>query len=392
MIPAVLVLNTGSSTLKFHAFRRAGRVPELFGLIDRFGAPDATLTLTRHGGITQIQRLPESGVEPCMKVLLQALDEAGLQIDAAMHRVVHGGGKYSGPTRLDPALRKNLQALVPLAPLHQPVCLAVMDALAAWRPELTQIACFDTAFHSSAPASHVRFAIARHWHEAGVKRYGFHGLSYASIARRLPALGLDKAKVVVCHLGGGASACALEAGRSVASSTGFSALDGLMMGTRPGTLDPEVVLYWIEQKGMSVAQVREELYRKSGLLGVSGQSADMRALLASERPEAAEAVELFCQRVAREVASLATVLGGLDAVVFTAGIGEHAPEIRARILRQLAWLGFDLDEDANNVHAVRISSTTSARSAWILASDEEGEMLREGLALLESDDVAATTP
>lgn len=385
MSQVLLVLNAGSSTLKFRAFRRKDCMLELFGQINHFGAPSATLTLTRQGGMTQTRRLSEHSVRQCTDVLVQALAEADLQIEAAIHRVVHGGGKYSGPVLLDPVIRKNLEALIPLAPLHQPASLAVIDSLHVRQPSLPQIACFDTAFHSGGADRFSRFAIARHWHEAGVKRYGFHGLSYASIARRLSTLGLDKAKVVVCHLGGGASACALNAGQSVAASTGFSAVDGLMMGTRPGTLDPEVVLYWIEQKGMSVPQVREELYRKSGLLGVSGVSSDMRTLLASDRPEAAEAINLFCDRAAREVASLATALEGLDALIFTAGIGEHSPEIRARILKRLAWLGFELDEEANNVHAVRISTKISTRSAWVLAADEEGEMLREGLSLLNGE-------
>lgn len=391
MTPVLLVLNAGSATLKFRAFRRSDRVPELFGLIDHFGRANSTLTLTRQGGITQTHRLTDANLGRSLDLLMQALAEAGLQVEAAIHRVVHGGGKYIGPALLTPEVRKHLEALIPLAPLHQPVSLAVIDHLKAWQPQLAQIACFDTAFHSGQPSRHSRFAIARHWHEAGVKRYGFHGLSYASIARRLSTLGLDKARVVVCHLGSGASACALEAGQSIAASTGFSTLDGMMMGTRPGAIDPEVVLYWIEQKGMTVTQVRDELYRKSGLLGVSGVSADMRALLASDSTAAAEAIELFCDRAAREVASLATALGGLDALIFTAGIGEHSPEIRARILNRLAWLGLELDQEANHAQAVRISSSASSRSAWILAADEEGEMLREGLALLESDAIAAET-
>ncbi|MEO3961764.1 hypothetical protein [Chromobacterium piscinae] len=215
-----------------------------------------------------------------------------------------------------------------------------------------------------------------------MRRYGFHGLSYAAIARRLPEIGLAHGKVVVCHLGSGASACAIESGKSVASSMGFSAVDGLMMGSRPGYIDPEVILYWQEHEGMGVKDVRRELYKNSGLLGVSGVSADMRELLASELPEAREAVELFCYRAAREAASLAAAMRGLDGLVFTAGIGEHSAEVRARILQQLSWLGFELDHAANLAHARRLTAAGSRLPAYVLPTDEEGEMARQAARLL----------
>lgn len=384
MSQVYLTLNAGSSTLKLSAWRHDSSTRVLDGLIDHFGAAGSSLRLSRPGGAMQSRPLAKPDPRSAVQALLAALESLDLQPLAAIHRVVHGGNRYSDPVRINGEVRADLEELIPLAPLHQPASLAVIDALSLWQPKLTQIACFDTGFHHVEQSRFNRFAIARHWYDEGVRRYGFHGLSYASIARQLPEIGLAHARVVVCHLGSGSSACALQNGQSVATSMGFSALDGLVMGTRPGTLDPEVVLYWIEQKGMTVNDVRNELYRNSGLLGLSGLSADMRELLASTRPEAFEAVEIFCDRVAREVASLATALDGFDALVFTAGIGEHSPEIRARILKRLAWLGLKLDDAANTTagHRQRITKATSKRVAWVLATDEEGEMLREGLALL----------
>jgi acetate kinase len=385
MTPVYLTLNAGSSTLKLSAWRRDNHARVLDGMIDHFGAAGSSLTLSRPGGAKQSKPLDKPDPRSAVQMLLAALESLDLQPVAAIHRVVHGGSRYSDPVRIDGEVRADLEELIPLAPLHQPVSLSVIDALSLWQPKLTQIACFDTGFHHVEQSRFNRFAIARHWYDEGVRRYGFHGLSYASIARQLPDIGLAHSRVVVCHLGSGSSACALQNGNSVATSMGFSALDGLVMGTRPGNLDPEVVLYWIEQKGMTVNDVRNELYRKSGLLGLSGLSADMRELLASTRPEAFEAVEIFCDRVAREVASLATALDGFDALVFTAGIGEHSPEIRARILKRLAWLGLKIDDEANTGagHRQCITKPTSKRAAWVLATDEEGEMLREGLNLLE---------
>lgn len=375
MRPVLLALNAGSSTLKFRAYTPDGREELIVGLVDHINSPRCTLTLRSASGDIAHSRELDGG--HALDGTLAALRELGLDVGAVVHRVVHGGGHYAGPVRLDATTRAALQDYVALAPLHQPVSLATIDALAAGHPELPQYACFDTAFHHGQPPLSTRFAIARHWHDDGIRRYGFHGLSYAAIARRLPELGLGNARVVVCHLGSGASACALRAGQSVASSTGFSAADGLMMGTRPGTLDAEVVLHWQEHYGMDIAAVRQELYKRSGLLGVSGLSSDLRVLLTSEAPEAAEAVELFCERVAQEVARLAAVMQGLDAVVFTAGIGEHSPVVRARVLGKLAWLGFALDEAANAAHGPRLTRADSPRQAWVLATDEEGEMARE---------------
>lgn len=385
MSKALIAVNAGSATLKFRAYSPNGRTLLARGMVDRFGMEDSTLELDA-GSQHQRLQLAGSSRDEAIGAVLNLLADLSLQPLAVAHRVVHGGADYHAPVVLTAEVLDDLAALIPLAPLHQPVSLAVMSAFARLDAQLTQIACFDTAFHCGQPAIATRFGIARHWHDAGIRRYGFHGLSYASIARHLPELGLADARVVVLHLGSGASACALHAGQSVASSMGFSAVDGLMMSSRPGNLDPEVVLYWMEHAGMDVAAVRQELYKKSGLLGVSGGlSADMRELLASKEDAAREAVELFCYRAAREVASLATAMRGLDAIVFTAGIGERSPEVRTRILKQLAWLGFEADLAANLSHATRLTAASSPRHAYVVATDEEGEMARQAAALLAGD-------
>ena len=381
---ALIAINAGSATLKFRAYQPDGVQLLARGLVDRFGAAGASLELDYGGRQTRVT-LAGSGRDEAVAAVLNVLADKGLKAVAVAHRVVHGGDRYTSPVVLTPDVVDHLAELIPLAPLHQPASLGVMSAFARLDRQLTQIACFDTAFHCGQPEVATRFGIARHWHEQGIRRYGFHGLSYASIARRLGDMALASQRVVVCHLGSGASACAIHDGRSIASSMGFSAVDGLMMGTRPGNLDPEVVLYWLEHEGMDIAQVRQELYKHSGLLGVSGLSADMRELLASKEPAAKEAIELFCYRAAREVASLATAMKGLDAVVFTAGIGERSPEIRARILKQLSWLGFEVDLAANLARSQRITTPHSTRHAYVIATDEEGEMAREAAALLSGD-------
>ena len=380
MKKALIAVNAGSATLKFRAYQDGALVAR--GLIDRMGMAGSALTLCAADGAPLAQHPVGASREAAAAAMLDALGAAGLTPGAVVHRVVHGGGVYTDATEITPEVRETLARFIPLAPLHQPASLAVIDAFALTHPEIRQIACFDTAFHAGQDTLATRFGIARHWHDEGVRAYGFHGLSYAAITRQLPPLGLADARVVVCHLGSGASACAIRAGQSVASSMGLSALEGLMMGTRPGRLDPEVLLYWQERHGMDVAAIRDELYKRSGLLGVSGISADMRELLASRQPEAAEAVELFCYRVAREVVSLAAAMGGIDALVFTAGIGERSPEIRARVLSRLAWLDFALDTAANDAGGARLTREDSPRHAWVLATDEEGEMALEAAPLL----------
>ena len=384
MIKALIAVNAGSSTLKFRAYAMEGGALLMRGLIDHFGLPHTSLSLhdTLHQQLEE-RELGDDSREAAVAAMINTLADHGIAVTAVVHRVVHGGSRFHQITRLDESVCQALDDYVPLAPLHQPVSLQVIEAFRTVDAALLQLACFDTAFHASQPEVATRFGIARHWHEEGVRRYGFHGLSYASISRRLPELALAGSKVVVCHLGSGSSACAIEHGQSAASSMGFSAVDGLMMGTRPGYLDPEVVLYWMEHEGMGVSEVRRELYKNSGLLGVSGGlSADMRELLASPLPAAREAVELFCYRIVREIASLAAAMKGLDAIIFTAGIGEHSAEVRGRVLGQLAWLGFEINHAANLAHARQLTTAESQHHAYVLDTDEEGEMARQAFTLL----------
>lgn len=390
MSATLLVLNAGSATLKFEFFGLGGAEPRPLarGLIDGIGKASARLTLhAADGGHALFEDALVAGEHHhALQAVFDCAARHDWQLAAVAHRVVHGGTRFHGATRLDAEAIADLRALVPLAPLHQPVSLAAIDTIAELAPAIPQIACFDTAFHATQDPLATRFGIASHWHDDGVRRYSFHGLSYAAIARQLPAvLGQEEAdkRVVVLHLGSGSSACALYRRRSVATSMGFSAVEGLMMGTRPGNLDPEVVLYWQEHEGMSVAEVRAELYKRSGLLGVSGGiSADMRELLASDAPAAATAVDLYCYRAAREVGALAVQAGGLDHIVFTAGIGEKSAAVREKILTRLAWLGFAIEPDANTRNAPRISRDTSLGHAWVIRTDEEGQMAREAAALL----------
>jgi len=305
-------------------------------------------------------------------------------VAAIGHRIVHGGDGFAGPVRIDGDAIAALEALVPLAPLHQPQGLRLVRAIARLRPGLPQTASFDTAFHRSHADVVRRFAIPRALHDQGVKRYGFHGLSYkfiaAELARREPKLA--GAKVVAAHLGSGASLCALEGGVSRDTSMGFSALDGVPMATRCGAIDPGVLLHLIGSNGRTTKDVEDILYRRSGLLGISGISADSRELLESDRPEARQALDVFTFRVAGEVARLATTLGGLDALVFTAGVGENQPRIRADVAARLAWLGLELDETANAADAGTICSPSSRISAFVIATDEEQVIADEALSIL----------
>jgi acetate kinase len=308
---------------------------------------------------------------------------------AAGHRVVHGGSLYSIPVRISSTVIDDLRRLVPLAPLHQPRNLAAIVAISKLHPELPQVACFDTAFHHTQPEIAAAFALPRTITAQGVRRYGFHGLSYEYIASVLPnVLGPVAAdgRVVVAHLGSGASMCAMHRRQSVATTMGFTALDGLPMGSRCGNLDPGVILYLMQEKGMTPQAVSDLLYHSSGLLGVSGVSDDMRTLLASDDPLAANAIALFIYRIGRELGSLAASLGGLDALVFTAGIGEHASEIRRRACEQAFWLGVELDDAANAAGAIRITTPGSKTSAWLIPTNENLMIAQHTWHLTESDE------
>jgi acetate kinase len=300
------------------------------------------------------------------------------------HRVVHGGQHFIAPIRLDRAVVEQLKTLVPLAPLHQPHNLAPIEMALAQTPDLPQVACFDTAFHRSNSEVAQLFALPYELYEAGVRRYGFHGLSYEYIASVLPTLAPRAAagKTVVLHLGNGASACAMQGGRSVASSMGFTALDGLPMGTRCGSVDAGVLLYLMDQRGMDARAIEKMLYQQSGLLGLSGLSSDMRVLLASDAPRAKLAVDVFVYRIQREIGSLAAALGGLDALVFTAGIGENSAEVRRRVAAGLGWLGVALDDPANQAGGPAISSAGSRCAVWVIPTDEELMIARHTLDVL----------
>jgi acetate kinase len=321
-----------------------------------------------------------------LAVLAQAIGAraGGLDVAAVGHRVVHGGAEHSRPIVVDDAVLAKLEKFVPLAPLHQPHNLSAIRAARQALPGVPQVACFDTAFHRGHEPAAELFALPYELYEAGVRRYGFHGLSYEYIAATLPEAAPEIAagRVIVAHLGSGASLCALKGGRSVDSTMGFTALDGLPMGTRSGQLDPGVVLYLMQARGMTAKEVEGLLYKRSGLLGISGVSNDMRDLLASKEPRAKLAVDYFIFRVARETAALASALGGLDGLVFTAGIGERSAEIRRRVCQSLAWLGVELDAAGNERGGPRISREGTTPSAWVVPTNEELMIARHARALL----------
>jgi acetate kinase len=322
-----------------------------------------------------VDGLAEDGHERALAAALDRCraDLAGNRVVAVGHRVVHGGVEFAAPVRIDDTVLAKLESLVPLAPLHQPHNLAAVRAVLRLAPQLPQVACFDTAFHRTQPEVAQRFGLPRRFTDEGVRRYGFHGLSYEYVASVLPRHDGRAAagRTVVAHLGNGASLCALLGGKSVATTMSFTPVDGLVMGTRCGALDPGVMLYLADRHGMDARALEHLIYHESGLLGVSGVSGDMRALLASADPRPAEAVELFVYRIGREIGSLAAALGGLDALVFTGGIGENAAAVRARVCRAARWLGVELDETANEAGGPRISSPGSRTTAWVIPTNEE---------------------
>ena len=395
MSDAILVLNAGSSSIKFSLFEGHMR-PGPSGLIcngefDGIGHRVHFVARGKSGTSLADQRLAEATThEDALATLLNWVERQfpNNRLVAAGHRVVHGGSIYYIPVLIDPSVIDALHHLIPLAPLHQPHNVAAITAVANLHPALPQVACFDTAFHHARPEIAAAFALPRSITDQGVRRYGFHGLSYEYIASVLPdVLGSAAAdgRVVVAHLGSGASLCAMHRRQSVATTMSFTPLDGLVMGTRCGDLDPGVILYLIQEKGMTPQAVTDLLYHSSGLLGVSGISDDMRILLASEDPLAANAVALFVYRFSQELGSLAASLGGLDALVFTAGIGEHAPEIRRRACQHASWLGVELDDAANASGAARISTPASTVSVWVIPTNEDLMIARHTSDLTEGD-------
>ena len=390
---AILVLNAGSSSLKFQIFGLEAGAPEMQvkGQIDGIGTRPEFKARDRAGtGLADRVLAPDEARDlPFATRFLRGWLSGltGFTLRAIGHRVVHGGTDYAAPVRIDADVLARLTALESLAPLHQPNNLAPIRLMMQASPDLPQVACFDTAFHRGHPAVADTYAIPRALHDAGIRRYGFHGLSYDYIAHRLPQVAPDlaQAKVIVAHLGSGASMCAMAAGRSVESTMGFTALDGLPMGTRPGQLDPGVVLHLMQGMGMSADQISDLLYRQSGLKGLSGISNDMRDLQASPDAQAAFAIDHFIHRAAMAVGALAAAMDGVDALVFTAGIGENSPAIRAALCARLAWLGAALDVDANEAGATVISAPSARLKVLVIPTDEELMIARQTLAVLEGE-------
>lgn len=385
MADGILVINAGSSSIKFCLYSAQGKTLDTLarGQVEGIGVRPHFIARDGAGHTLMEQHWdnPVTPRETLLGILLDWLDgQLGQgKLLAAGHRVVLGGERYRTPVQVDDEVLAYLSSLIPLMPLHQPGNLAPIRELANLKPDLPQVACFDTAFHASNPRLSRLYGLPRELTDAGVLRYGFHGLSYEYIASRLADLDGRAAsgRTVVAHLGSGASMCALKGGKSVASSMGFSALEGLVMGTRPGNLDPGVMLYLMRSRGMDAARLEKLLYKESGLLGVSGISSDLRDLEASDHPHAREAVALFIYRIGRELGSLVAAIGGLDALVFTAGIGENSAAVRAAVCEQAAWLGIELDAGANARHASCISTPESAISVWVLPTDEELMIARQ---------------
>jgi len=394
MTDAILVLNAGSSSIKFSLFGQtdadADPASIAGGQVAGISTAPVFIAKDAAGRVIGEKRWETAAGFSHEAALGHIIDwirtryASDHRLAAVGHRVTHGGSEYTTPVRVDATLLAKLQKLVPLAPLHMPHNLAPIRALLARAPELPQIACFDTGMHRTYPELERWFALPKEFFDAGVRRYGFHGLSYEYIAGVLPRFDGRAAagKTVVLHLGNGASMCALAAGRSIASTMGFTTVDGLPMGTRPGAVDPGVLLYLMQQRGMSAEAIETLIYKQSGLLGVSGLSNDMSLLVASHDPRAMLAIDLFVYRIGRELGSLAAALGGLDAIVFTAGIGEHVAPVRERVCRQAAWLGIELDAAANAAHGPRISTPSSRTAAWVIPTNEELVIARHTRAVL----------
>lgn len=386
-----LVLNAGSSSLKFCVYQRPMSRDwrlEARGQIEGLGTSPRLSVKDENGERLTSEKLDSQVCDgrEAVRVLADWLRSryGGSRVVGVGHRVVHGGTSFAKPTLLSPHVLPELYRLVPLAPLHQPYNLAAIEAALERLPGVPQVACFDTSFHRGQPAVAQLIPLPLYLRQAGLQRYGFHGLSYEYIASVLPEVApqIAKGRVIVAHLGSGASLCALKDGKSIDSTLGFTALDGLCMGTRPGALDPGVVLHLFQGLGLSVKEVESVLYKKSGLLGISGISNDMRDLLGRSEPEARLAVDYFVYRAAKEIGALAAVLGGIDALVFTAGIGENSPEIRHRISKAAAWLGIEIDGAENDQSSKRISTDRSKVDVLVIPTNEELMIARHTGALL----------
>jgi acetate kinase len=389
MSDCIAILNAGSSSIKFAVYGVGPEKPALFrGQIEKIGVAPRLRIVNAEGQSVAENSWPAEGFthHTGTKVILEAV--RGLLKDAHVaavgHRVVHGGMDYAAPVRVDASVLAALAKFEPLAPLHQPHNLAPIRAIAEAAPQLPQVACFDTAFHRTQQHLAQLFALPRKYADEGIRRYGFHGLSYEYVSGRLRELapGIASKRIIMAHLGNGASLCALHEGKSVATTMGFTAVDGLMMGTRCGAIDPGVILYLMDTHGLDARGVEDLIYKRSGLLGVSGVSSDMRTLRASPEPAAKEAIALFVYRVVREIGSLAAALGGLDGLVFTGGIGENDADARADIAAQCAWLGLAIDAVQNASKQGRIHASASRVEVWVVPTDEERMMARHTSRLL----------
>ena len=389
MADGIVVVNAGSSSIKFSVHSAASPFDAgIRGQIEGIGT-EPHLRVRDAAGATKLERRwAYAGFDHAAAVgeMLALGPEimADTRAIAFGHRVVHGGTEFVRPVVVDPGVIAGLEALCPLAPLHQPHNLAPIRAVADLAPHVPQVACFDTAFHRSQPDLAQAFALPRKLSESGIRRYGFHGLSYEFIASQLAGLdpALARGRVIVAHLGNGASLCAMHRGRSIATTMGFTALDGLVMGTRAGAIDPGVLIHLMDAQGMGPRELETLLYRESGLLGVSGISSDMRTLRASDDPRAAEAIALFVYRITREIGSLAAALGGVDGLIFTGGIGENDTATRAEVATGCGWIGLALDEARNRAGHGRISTDSSAVAAWVVPTDEERMIARHTVSLL----------
>jgi acetate kinase len=396
MKPYLLVINAGSSSIKFAVYQCGDNdndrlIEDCSGHIEGIGNTPAFKVMHPNGELLADNDLAndsklnhKAALETILSWLMKYLGNGKLL--AAGHRVVHGGVNYTSPVLVNAEVLADLTKLTPLAPLHQPHNLAAIHALQEIMPELPQVACFDTAFHQNQPEIAQYTGLPRRFFEQGIRRYGFHGLSFEYIASVLPNINpmLAQARVIVAHLGNGASLCGVQNGRSIATTMGFSPLDGLLMGTRSGSLDPGIILYLMRNDGMTANQLEHLLYYESGLLGISGISGDMRTLMASEAETAKQAIDLFVYRIGREIGSLTAVLGGLDALIFTGGIGENSTEIREMICRQAIWLGLSIDHQANRVSLTKISNQSSKVSVFVIPANENITIVRHTRQLLET--------
>ncbi len=391
MAKSLLTLNTGSSSLKFvlYALRNEAPEPSCKGEIEGIGTQPHFIVCDPDGATLDERRWPGGDTttnDALLAYLLDWIDHhlAGDSLAACGHRIVHGGPKYVEPVRITAKIIADLESFAPLAPLHQLQGLAAVRSVQAARPDLAQVACFDTAFHHGMAPVVSRIALPRSWEETGIRRYGFHGLSYEYVAGRLAVVSprLATGRTIIAHLGNGASLCALKAGRSADTTMGLTPLDGLVMGTRCGAIDPGVVLYFMQHHGLSASRIEDILYHRSGLLGISGISSDMRTLLASKETAAGEAIDSFVFHILRETGALAATLKGIDGFVFTGGIGERAPVIRQLVCSGLGWLGIELDEAANQRGVGRISTENSAIEVWVIATDEELVIARHTIRTL----------